>query len=56
VCFFSDPRVQNTVTHLMDMGFDNDDGWLVRLVEAKRGDINAVLNALSGGGAGNSIA
>lgn len=41
-----DPRVNKTLNDLMAMGFDNQDGWLQQLVETKRGDINAILNAL----------
>jgi sequestosome 1 len=41
-----DPRVNQTLNALLGMGFENDDNWLMQLVEAKRGDINAVLNAL----------
>jgi hypothetical protein len=33
------------------MGFSNHDGWLARLVVAKKGDLEAVLNALFPGGA-----
>jgi len=41
-----DPRINQTLNALLSMGFDNQDNWLQQLVEAKRGDINAVLNAL----------
>jgi len=41
-----DPRINQTLNALLSMGFDNQDNWLQQLAEAKRGDINAVLNAL----------
>jgi hypothetical protein len=30
----------------MEMGYTNEHGWLEAIVEAKKGDLNAVLNAL----------
>jgi len=41
-----DPRVNKTLNDLLAMGFDNQENWLLQLVETKRGDINAILNAL----------
>jgi len=41
-----DSRSVATLNQLLAMGFSNNDGWLTRLVIAKKGDLEAVLNAL----------
>jgi len=41
-----DARSMATLNQLLAMGFSNNDGWLTRLVIAKKGDLEAVLNAL----------
>jgi hypothetical protein len=41
-----DARAMATLNQLLAMGFSNNDGWLTRLVIAKKGDLEAVLNAL----------
>jgi hypothetical protein len=34
------------LAHLLNMGFTNENGWLEAIVEAKHGDLNAVLSAM----------
>lgn len=41
-----DPRVNKSLQQMMSMGFSNDADWLVRLLEAKNGDISQVLDAM----------
>lgn len=41
-----DVRCTTTLNQLLAMGFSNHDGWLSRLVVAKNGELEAVLNAL----------
>merc|ERR1712047_92240 len=41
-----DPRIQVALQAMMNMGFSNDGGWLVNLLEAKDGDIGKVLDIL----------
>ena len=38
--------IQQVVTQLQGMGFDDEGGWLTELVKAKGGDIGRVLDAL----------
>ena len=38
--------IASAVAQLQAMGFDDDDGWLTHLVEAKEGNINRVLDAI----------
>jgi len=41
-----DERCTTTLNQLLAMGFSNQDGWLSRLIVAKKGDLEAVLNSL----------
>lgn len=38
--------IQQIVTQLRGMGFDDEGGWLTELAKAKGGDIEKVLDAL----------
>ena len=39
-------RIVNAIEQLRAMGYGDENGWLTRLATSKRGDINAVLDAL----------
>lgn len=40
-------KIINSIETLKNMGYSDDGGWLTRLVSAKYGNINAVLDAIS---------
>lgn len=40
-------KIINTIEQLKTMGYSDEDGWLTRLVSAKNGNINRVLNTIS---------
>ena len=43
---YTQDAIQQVVTHLKGIGFDDEGAWLTELVKAKGGDIGRVLDAL----------
>lgn len=44
--FLSDVKVEESLKKMLEMGFQDDGGWLTRLLKVKDGDIGEVLNIL----------
>ncbi|XP_005995405.1 sequestosome-1 [Latimeria chalumnae] len=42
----ADPRLIETLSHMLSMGFNDEGGWLTQLVQAKNYDIGAALDAI----------
>ncbi|XP_036404682.1 sequestosome-1 [Megalops cyprinoides] len=42
----ADPRLVESLSHMLSMGFTDDGGWLTRLLHTKNYDIGAVLDAI----------
>ncbi|XP_078477988.1 LOW QUALITY PROTEIN: sequestosome-1-like [Lampetra planeri] len=42
----ADPRLVESLSHMLSMGFSDEAGWLTRLLQAKNFDIGAALDAI----------
>lgn len=42
----ADPRLVESLSHMLSMGFTDEGGWLTRLLQAKDFDIGAALDAI----------
>ncbi|XP_074865668.1 sequestosome-1 [Carettochelys insculpta] len=42
----ADPRLIESLSHMLSMGFSDDGGWLTRLLQAKNFDIGAALDTI----------
>ncbi len=42
----ADPRLVESLSHMLSMGFTDEGGWLTRLLQAKNFDIGAALDAI----------
>ena len=41
-----EPKIQRALDLLMNMGYNNEGGWLSSIIKMKNGDINQVLDML----------
>lgn len=46
--YILDPKIASALAEMVSMGFQNDDGWLLCLLQENNGNIEKVLDIIQG--------